>query len=42
MSFDTWIHILEAVLVLGMFAVSWWVLKMSKRASAGKGDKKRE
>jgi len=30
MSFDTWIHILEFVLVSGMFSVSWWVLKKSK------------
>lgn len=29
MSFDTWIHILELVLVGGIFSVTFWVLKLS-------------
>jgi hypothetical protein len=31
MSFDTWIHILEFVLVAGIFGVSLWVLSKSKQ-----------
>lgn len=31
MSFDMWIHILEFVLVLSIFSVSYWVLKNSKK-----------
>jgi|GEM_PF-3282003 len=29
-SFDTWIHILEVILVSGIFGVSIWVVKKSK------------
>jgi hypothetical protein len=36
MSFDTWIHILEGTLVAGIFGVSWWVLKVSRRGAPPK------
>lgn len=36
MSFDTWIHILEFILVAGMFSISLWVLKKSKEKNANR------
>lgn len=36
MSFDTWIHILELILVAGIFSVSLWVLKISKNNNKDK------
>lgn len=35
-SFDTWIHILEFVLVTGIFWVTFWVLKQSKNRDGRK------
>ncbi len=37
MTFDLWIHILELVLVGGIFTLSYWVLK---KVPAAKGRKK--
>lgn len=42
MSFDSWIHLLEIVLVGGMFSVSLWVLKSSSRRSASLDKDKKE
>ena len=42
MSFDTWIHILEFILVAGIFGVSIWVVKKSKAGQSERLKKRSE